>query len=38
MEFETVEQAAAFYDTVNLFQGPHLGAHLTICMAYNAGK
>ncbi|KAI0442288.1 cystathionine gamma-synthase [Xylaria telfairii] len=36
VEFETVEQAAAFYDTVNIFQGPHLGAHLTICMAYIA--
>ncbi|KAI0459296.1 cystathionine gamma-synthase [Xylaria acuta] len=36
VEFETVEQAAAFYDAVNLFQGPHLGAHLTISMAYNA--
>ncbi|KAI1118985.1 cystathionine gamma-synthase [Nemania sp. NC0429] len=35
VEFETVERAAAFYDAVNLFQGPHLGAHLTIAMPYN---
>ncbi|KAI1183355.1 pyridoxal phosphate-dependent transferase [Nemania serpens] len=35
VEFETVEQAAAFYDAVNFFQGPHLGAHLTISMPYN---
>ncbi|KAI1166821.1 cystathionine gamma-synthase [Nemania serpens] len=35
VEFETVERAAAFYDAVNLFQGPHLGAHLTMSMPYN---
>ncbi|KAI0404847.1 cystathionine gamma-synthase [Xylaria palmicola] len=36
VEFGTVAQAAAFYDAVNFFQGPHLGAHLTISMPYNA--
>ncbi|KAJ2974527.1 hypothetical protein NUW58_g8632 [Xylaria curta] len=35
VEFGTVEQAAAFYDAVNFFQGPHIGAHLTISMPYN---
>ncbi|KAI0857894.1 cystathionine gamma-synthase [Xylaria cubensis] len=35
VEFETIEKAAAFYDAVNFFQGPHLGAHLTISMPYN---
>ncbi|KAI0877561.1 cystathionine gamma-synthase [Hypoxylon argillaceum] len=35
VEFETVAQAAAFYDALNFFQGPHLGAHLTLCMPYN---
>jgi cystathionine gamma-synthase len=36
VEFETVEQAVAFYDALNFFQGPHLGAHLTIAVPYNA--
>ncbi|TGJ85914.1 hypothetical protein E0Z10_g2899 [Xylaria hypoxylon] len=36
VEFETVELAAAFYDAVNFFQGPHIGAHLTISIPYNA--
>ncbi|KAI3322046.1 cystathionine gamma-synthase [Xylariaceae sp. AK1471] len=35
VEFETVEQAAAFYDALNFFQGPHLGAHLTLAIPYN---
>ncbi|KAJ8108691.1 hypothetical protein ONZ43_g6349 [Nemania bipapillata] len=35
VELGTVAQAAAFYDALNFFQGPHLGAHLTICMPYN---
>ncbi|KAI0203900.1 cystathionine gamma-synthase [Astrocystis sublimbata] len=34
--FETVEQAVQFYDALNLFQGPHLGAHLTLTMPYSA--
>lgn len=38
VEFETVAQAAAFYDALNFFQGPHLGAHLTLCMPYNFSK
>ncbi|KAI0539992.1 cystathionine gamma-synthase [Xylaria digitata] len=36
VEFETVELATAFYDALNFFQGPHIGAHLTIAMPYNA--
>ncbi|KAI0416959.1 cystathionine gamma-synthase [Xylaria grammica] len=36
VEFETVESAAAFYDAVNFFQGPHIGAHLTISLPYAA--
>ncbi|RWA13054.1 hypothetical protein EKO27_g2054 [Xylaria grammica] len=38
VEFETVESAAAFYDAVNLFQGPHIGAHLTISFPYTASE
>ncbi|KAI0144261.1 cystathionine gamma-synthase [Xylariaceae sp. FL1272] len=36
IEFDTLEHLITFYDSVNLFCGPHLGAHLTICMPYNA--
>ncbi|KAI0486494.1 cystathionine gamma-synthase [Xylaria cf. heliscus] len=36
VEFKTLEQTTAFYDAVNLFQGPHLGAHLTLTLPYNA--
>ncbi|KAI0114004.1 cystathionine gamma-synthase [Nemania sp. FL0031] len=35
VEFETMEQTTAFYDALNFFKGPHLGAHLTLCMPYN---
>ncbi|KAI8635485.1 pyridoxal phosphate-dependent transferase [Xylariaceae sp. FL1651] len=35
VEFETVEHAAAYYDSLNFFHGPHLGAHLTIASPYN---
>ncbi|KAI2636132.1 cystathionine gamma-synthase [Xylaria nigripes] len=35
IEFENIEQTAAFLNTVNFFQGPHLGAHLTLAMPYN---
>ncbi|GAP87336.2 putative cystathionine gamma-synthase [Rosellinia necatrix] len=36
VEFGTVAQAAAFYDALNFFHGPHLGAHLTLAVPYNA--
>ncbi|KAK5624721.1 hypothetical protein RRF57_000437 [Xylaria bambusicola] len=35
VEFETVELAAAFFDGVNFFKGPHIGAHLTIVVPFN---
>ncbi|KAI1866491.1 hypothetical protein JX265_007792 [Neoarthrinium moseri] len=36
VELETIEQTQVFYDSLAFHQGPHLGAHLTICMPYNA--
>lgn len=36
VEFDTVEHAAAFYDHLNFFCGPHLGAHLSLAMPYNS--
>ncbi|KAI1812990.1 cystathionine gamma-synthase [Poronia punctata] len=35
VEFDTIEKTKAFYDNVNFFSGPHLGAHLTLALAYN---
>lgn len=34
LELDTVEAAAAFYDNLHVHQGPHLGAHLTLAIAY----
>jgi cystathionine gamma-synthase len=34
VEFDTVERAKAFYDNLNVHQGPHLGAHLTLAIPY----
>lgn len=36
VEFETAEQTKTFYDNLALHQGPHLGAHMTLAMPYNA--
>ncbi|KAK9788985.1 putative Cystathionine gamma-synthase [Seiridium cardinale] len=36
VEFETEEQTIAFYDSLDFHQGPHLGAHLSLAMPYNA--
>ena len=37
VEFDTVEQAKAFFDNLNVHQGPHLGAHLTLAIPYVKG-
>lgn len=37
LEFESVEAAIAFYDNLSVYNGPHLGAHLTLAMAYVKG-
>ncbi|KAI9872743.1 MAG: hypothetical protein M1823_008093, partial [Watsoniomyces obsoletus] len=37
VEFRAVEQAAAFYDAVNVFKAPHLGAHVTLLLPYVKG-
>jgi cystathionine gamma-synthase len=34
IEFDNMESVAAFYDNLNVHQGPHLGAHLTLAMPY----
>jgi cystathionine gamma-synthase len=34
VEFDTVESVAEFYDNLNVHQGPHLGAHLSLAMPY----
>lgn len=34
VEFKHVEQTIAFYDTLNVHHGPHLGAHLTLAFPY----
>ncbi|KAK8056177.1 cystathionine gamma-synthase [Apiospora rasikravindrae] len=36
VEFETAEQTKVFYDNLAFHQGPHLGAHMTLAMPYNA--
>ncbi|KAI1378584.1 cystathionine gamma-synthase [Hypoxylon crocopeplum] len=36
VELDTLEHAARFYDALNVYHGPHFGAHLTIAMPYNA--
>ncbi|KAI1828611.1 cystathionine gamma-synthase [Xylaria intraflava] len=35
VDFRTLEQLAVFVDAMNFFQGPHLGAHLTLVNPYN---
>jgi cystathionine gamma-synthase len=37
VEFDTVESTIAFYDNLNVYHGPHLGAHLTLAMPYVKG-
>jgi cystathionine gamma-synthase len=34
IDFESVPTTAAFIDNLNVHQGPHLGAHLTLAMTY----
>lgn len=36
VDFETTEAAAAFYDNLQVHCGPHLGAHRTLAMPFNA--
>ncbi|KAI0523726.1 cystathionine gamma-synthase [Xylaria bambusicola] len=35
VEFETLELATTFFNAVNFFKGPHIGAHLTIVVPFN---
>ncbi|KAI1623547.1 pyridoxal phosphate-dependent transferase [Exophiala viscosa] len=37
VEFDNQETTIAFYDNLNVHQGPHLGAHLTLALAYTMG-
>jgi len=37
VEFDTVEATQTFYDNLNVHQGPHLGAHLTLALPYVKG-
>ena len=37
VEFESEETTIAFYDNLHVHQGPHLGAHLTLALAYTMG-
>ncbi len=34
VEFQAIEQAAAFFDALDLFGTPHLGAHVTLVLPY----
>ena len=34
VDFSSVAAAAAFYDNLNVYHGPHLGAHLTLALPY----
>lgn len=34
IELETIEQTIAFYNALNVHNGPHLGAHLTLAVPY----
>lgn len=36
IKFEDVSTARAFYDNLQLHCGPHLGAHLTLVLPFNA--
>lgn len=35
IDFDSIETAAAFYDGLGFYAGPHLGAHKTLCLAFN---
>ncbi|OHE95756.1 cystathionine gamma-synthase [Colletotrichum orchidophilum] len=35
VDFDSVDAARAFYDRLAFYPGPHLGAHRTLCLAYN---
>ncbi|KAK4499632.1 hypothetical protein PRZ48_010150 [Zasmidium cellare] len=37
IEFESLAATRAFYDNLSVYNGPHLGAHLTLAMAYVKG-
>ena len=37
VEFESIETTRAFYDNLHFHHGPHLGAQLTLALAYNKG-
>ena len=37
VEFHRIEQAAAFFDALDLFGAPHLGAHVTLVLPYVKG-
>ncbi|KAK5400785.1 hypothetical protein LTR06_011245 [Exophiala xenobiotica] len=37
VELDSIEAAIAFYDNLNVHQGPHLGAHLTLAIGYCMG-
>lgn len=37
LEFDTIESTIAFYENLNVHQGPHLGAHLTLAMPFVKG-
>ena len=36
VEFEDLDSTIAFYDKMEVHQGPHLGAHLSLVLPYNA--
>jgi cystathionine gamma-synthase len=36
VEFETTDELIVFYDNLDFHDGPHLGAHLTLTLPYNA--
>lgn len=36
VDFEDVDSAIAFYDHLGFYDGPHLGAHLSLAMPFNA--
>lgn len=37
VEFDTLDAAIAFYNNLNVHQGPHFGAHLTLAFGYTMG-
>ncbi|KAI1335641.1 cystathionine gamma-synthase [Xylariaceae sp. FL0016] len=36
VDFATLDDTIAYYDNLNLFHGPHLGAHLSLALPYSA--